>query len=46
MIYTPEILASMAKVEASRPARIGQAFPRLSQQERQDILRRFHPDYI
>ncbi len=46
MTYTPEILASMQKVAASRPARLGKTFPRLSAEARQEILREFHPDYI
>ena len=46
MLYPPEILVSMKKVEATRQARVGQAYPRLSQDERQAILRTFHPDYV
>jgi succinate dehydrogenase/fumarate reductase flavoprotein subunit len=46
MQYPPEILASLKKVEATRSARIGQAFRRLTPDERQDVLRKFHPDYI
>jgi succinate dehydrogenase/fumarate reductase flavoprotein subunit len=46
MLYPPEILVSMKKVEATRQARVGQAYPRLAQDERQAILRTFHPDYV
>jgi succinate dehydrogenase / fumarate reductase flavoprotein subunit len=44
--YSPDLIASLKKVEATRQARMGQQFPRMTPDERQDILRRFHPDYI
>jgi len=37
---------SIAKVEASRAARLKERYPSLSPDERQEILRKFHPDYI
>ncbi len=46
MSYPASIRESLEKVEASRAARLQQAFPRLTAQERQDILCAFHPDYI
>jgi len=46
MIYPPEILESMREVEATRPTRIGKTFPRMTPEQRQDILKNFHPDYI
>jgi succinate dehydrogenase/fumarate reductase flavoprotein subunit len=46
MTYPTAILESMKKVEASRSERLGQIFPRLSPEERQQILKTFHPDYI
>ena len=46
MSYPTSIRESLEKVEATRVARLGQTFPRLTAQERQDILRSFHPDYI
>ncbi|MBM3124354.1 MAG: FAD-dependent oxidoreductase [Chloroflexi bacterium] len=46
MSYPAEMKESIAKVEASRPARQHQAFPKLDPQEREDILRTYHPDYI
>jgi succinate dehydrogenase/fumarate reductase flavoprotein subunit len=46
MTYPTAILESMKKVEASRAARLGQIYPRLSPEERQQILKTFHPDYI
>ncbi len=41
MTYPTTFHDSLAKVEASREGRLGQTFPRLSPQERQDILRAF-----
>ena len=46
MTYTDTMLSSIARVEASRPARLNQAFPRMTPAERDEVLRRFHPDYI
>jgi len=37
---------SLLKVEASRSRRLKERFPALSADERQDLLKRFHPDYI
>ena len=45
MSYTPEMRESIKKVEATRPARLGQPFPRLAPEEKQELLERFHPDY-
>jgi succinate dehydrogenase / fumarate reductase flavoprotein subunit len=46
MIYTPEMYESLKRVEATRSARLSETFPRLSAQEKEDLLRRFHPDFI
>ncbi len=46
MIYPPEILESMKKVEATRQSRLGQTFPRMTPEQRQEVLKKFHPDYI
>ena len=46
MAYTPAMLESIARVEASRQARLSATFPRMTPQERDEVLRRFHPDYI
>jgi succinate dehydrogenase / fumarate reductase flavoprotein subunit len=46
MGYTPEMMESLRRVEASRPARLHETFPMMTPAEKQDILRRFHPDYI
>src|SRR5512142_1416649 len=45
-IYPADILASMKRVEATRSARIGKQFPRLTPEARQEALRKYHPDYI
>jgi succinate dehydrogenase/fumarate reductase flavoprotein subunit len=46
MTYPTAIHESMLNVVASRSRRIGETFPRLSPEERDAILRSFHPDYI
>lgn len=46
MPYPPQFQESLAKVEASRARRLTETYPRLSVQERQEILNTFHPDYI
>jgi succinate dehydrogenase / fumarate reductase flavoprotein subunit len=46
MSYPAEIRQSLVKVEESRSQRIGETFPRLSAQERDTLLHRFHPDYL
>lgn len=46
MSYPTEIRESLAKVEASRQHRLSETIPSLSPQEREQILRQFHPDYI
>lgn len=46
MSYPPSIRASLAKVEASRAARMQETFPSLSPGEKEAILKAFHPDYI
>lgn len=46
MTYPDTLRESLAKVEASRSQRIGQTYPRLSPQEREEVLHAYHPDYI
>ncbi len=46
MTYTESMLASIGRVEASRASRISSPFPRMSPEERDEVLHRFHPDYI
>jgi succinate dehydrogenase/fumarate reductase flavoprotein subunit len=44
--YTPSMRESLDRVVASRPARLHVDWPMLSPAEKQEILRRFHPDFI
>ena len=46
MTYTEPMLASIDKVDASRSARMSTPFRRMTPEERDEVLRRFHPDYI
>lgn len=45
MGYTPELKELIKKVEATREKRLGQSYPRMSAEEQQMILKKFHPDY-
>lgn len=45
MSYTPEMMESMRRVEKTRKRRLAEQFPRLKPDEKQELLRRFHPDY-
>jgi succinate dehydrogenase/fumarate reductase flavoprotein subunit len=47
MSYPDYMLASIEKVEASRQSRLaGEAFPRMTLEESEALLRHFHPDYL
>lgn len=46
MAYPEVMLASIAKVEASRPARMKQRFPSMTPEARDAVLHEFHPDYL
>ena len=46
MSYTAEMRESIVKVEATRPRRMQETHRRLTMEEQQDVLRRFHPDYV
>jgi len=51
MPYTPEMKELIKKVEATRPQRIEMArrnehFPDLPLEEREKVLKKFHPDYM
>src|SRR5512136_588443 len=46
MLYTPEMYESLKRVEATRSARLTETFPRLSAQQKDDLLKAFHPDFI
>jgi succinate dehydrogenase/fumarate reductase flavoprotein subunit len=43
--YTPAMRESIGRVDASRPARLQETWPMMSPAEKQEMLRRFHPDY-
>ena len=45
MTYTPEMLASMAKVEAARAENIALEPRRMTADEKEALLRKYHPDY-
>jgi len=50
MGYTPQMKELIARVEATRPARVemarrGESYPALSLEEREAVLERYHPDY-
>ena len=44
--YTPEMRKSIERVQATRSARLQETFPFMSPAEKQEILQKFHPDYI
>ncbi len=46
MAYTPQMRELIKKVEETRPSRVNNPYPRMSPEERQDVLYKFHPDYI
>jgi succinate dehydrogenase/fumarate reductase flavoprotein subunit len=46
MSYTPEMRKSLQRVEATRSARMQETFPMMTPAEKEEVLRRFHPDYI
>jgi succinate dehydrogenase/fumarate reductase flavoprotein subunit len=45
MSYTPEMQESIRKVEATRAKRLQETFPMMTPEEKQEVLKRFHPDY-
>jgi len=44
-MYTPEMMESIKKVEATRAARIGATVGRMTAEEKTNILSEYHPDY-
>jgi succinate dehydrogenase/fumarate reductase flavoprotein subunit len=44
--YTPSMRESLERVVASRPARLHETWPMMSPADKQEILRKFHPDFI
>lgn len=45
-MYTPEMLESIKKVEATRAERLGMEPRRMTADEKDALLHEFHPDYI
>jgi len=45
-MYTSQIKELIKKVEETRPMRLGVDFPRMTAEEGQDLLNKFHPDFI
>jgi succinate dehydrogenase/fumarate reductase flavoprotein subunit len=44
--YTADMRESIERVIATRPARLQETWPMMNPAEKQEVLRRFHPDYI
>ena len=44
-MFTPEMLESVKKVEATRDARMGMEPRRMTAEEKDVLLKYFHPDY-
>ncbi len=45
-MYTPKMRELIKKVEETRSKRKGVEFDRMTPEEREDVLRKFHPDYV
>ncbi len=45
-MYTEEMRSLINKVTKTRDERIGKEFRRMTAEEKQDVLQRFHPDYV
>ncbi|UMZ74090.1 FAD-binding protein [Natranaerofaba carboxydovora] len=46
MSYTPYMRELIKKVEATRKDRVGKDYPRMTPEEKEDVLSNNHPDYI
>jgi len=46
MTYTPKMRELIKVVEGTRDARLGNDYPRMTPEEKQDVLKNHHPDYI
>ena len=44
-MFTPEMMESVKKVEATRASRLGTEPRRMTAEEKDQLLREFHPDY-
>lgn len=45
-MYTDEMRTLIKKVEQTRPGRLEVDFPRMNAAQRQEVLEKFHPDYV
>lgn len=45
-MYTPYMRELIGKVNETRSSRKGVEFPRMNPDEREDVLKKFHPDYV
>ncbi|MEW6358001.1 MAG: FAD-binding protein [Planctomycetota bacterium] len=45
MPYTSDMIEFIKRVEATRPERLKKYFPAMSMEEREEVLKRFHPDF-
>ena len=43
--FTEDMLKSMANVERTRASRMGATIERFSAEEKEELLKEFHPDY-
>jgi len=46
MAFTSQMRELIKRVEETRPSRAGNPFPRMTPEEREEVLYNFHPDYI
>lgn len=46
MSYTSELRELIKKIESTRDDRLGNDFPRMTPEEKTDVLSNYHPDYI
>ncbi len=46
MSYTPHMRELIKNVEATRAKRVGNNHPRMTPEEKDDVLKNFHPDFI
>jgi succinate dehydrogenase / fumarate reductase flavoprotein subunit len=44
--YTPAMRESIGRVEETRPSRLQETWPMMTPAEKQEVLRKYHPDYI
>ena len=44
-MFTPEMLESIKKVEATRAERMGVEPRRMTAEEKDELLKKYHPDY-